>query len=76
MLDCDWSSDVCSSDLLVRSGIGHIGNTSWTVMSAAFQDGECVATCDTVVVTHGTEGRRRIDDFLRTAMEANFVQRD
>lgn len=63
-------------EILVRSGIGHIGNTSWTVMSAAFQDGECVATCDTVVVTHGPEGRRRIDDFLRTAMEANFVQRD
>jgi acyl-CoA thioester hydrolase len=64
------------ADILIGSAIGAIGNTSWTVMSAAFQDGECVATCDTVVVTHGPEGRRKIDDVLRAAMEANFIRRD
>lgn len=64
------------ADVVVGSAIGHIGNTSWTVMSAAFQHGECVATCDTVVVTHGPEGRRQIDDFLRVAMDANAIRRD
>jgi acyl-CoA thioester hydrolase len=62
------------SEITVGSAIGSIGNTSWTVMSAAFQGGECVATCDTVVVTHGPEGRRKVDDFLRTAMDANAIR--
>lgn len=60
-------------DVLVGCGVGRIGNTSWEVCSAAFQNGECVATCDTVVVTHGPEGRRQIDGVLRSAMEANAL---
>lgn len=60
-------------DVAVGCAIGHVGNTSWQVVSAAFQDEICVATCDTVVVTHGPEGRRRVDDFLRTAMDANAI---
>jgi hypothetical protein len=31
MLDCDWSSDVCSSDLFYRS-IGAVPQDEWTVM--------------------------------------------
>ncbi len=65
-----------SHDILVGCAIGRVGNTSWQVMSAAFQDDACVATCDTVVVTHGPEGRRRVDDFLRTAMAENAIIRD
>ena len=38
------------SDVLVRSGIGHVGTRSWTILSAAFQTGVCVATCDTTLV--------------------------
>ncbi|UVO54543.1 thioesterase family protein [Sphingomonas sp. SUN039] len=34
----------------IASGIGHIGTRSWTVFSAAFQNGVCVATCDTATV--------------------------
>ena len=34
----------------IASGIGHIGARSWTVFSAAFQDGVCIATCDTATV--------------------------
>lgn len=60
-------------DLLIGCGIGHVGNTSWTISSAAFQHGECVATCDTVLVTNGPEGRRRIDDDVREVMQAQFV---
>ncbi len=58
----------------IRCGIGHIGNTSWTISSAAFQEGGCVATCDTVVVTHGPEGRRTIDDSIREVMQENFIR--
>ncbi len=58
----------------IRCAIGHIGNTSWTISSAAFQKGSCVATCDTTVVTHGPEGRRMIDDAVRAVMQENFLR--
>ncbi|MDX3901722.1 MAG: hotdog domain-containing protein [Sphingobium sp.] len=58
----------------IHCAIGHIGTTSWTISSAAFQKGACVATCDTTVVTHGAEGRRRIDESLRAAMQDNFLK--
>lgn len=60
--------------ITVASGIGHIGNTSWHIYSAAFQNGECVATCDTVVVTHGPEGRRVIDADVRDMMQAHYAR--
>ena len=59
----------------VMSGIGRIGSSSWDIYSAAFQQGVCVATCDTTVVTHGAEGRRMIDETLREAMERNFLRK-
>lgn len=34
----------------IASGVGRIGARSWTVFSAAFQNGVCVATCDTATV--------------------------
>lgn len=58
----------------VHCAIGHIGRTSWTVSSAAFQKGVCVATCDTTVVTHGAEGRRVIDEAVRAIMEQNALR--
>lgn len=58
-------------DVVVRSGIGHIGNSSWILLSAAFQKDECVATCDTVMVMKGPKGKRIIDDDIRAVMEAN-----
>lgn len=58
-------------DITVSSGIGHIGNSSWTLFSAAFQQGECVATCDTVMVMQGPKGARIIDQQIRDVMEAN-----
>lgn len=60
----------------VYSGISSIGNSSWILIQAAFQDGECVATCDTVMVTHGPKGSRTIDDTVRAAMTANMALRD
>lgn len=61
-------------DIVIASGIGHIGNTSWHIFSAAFQNGKCVATCDSVMVSHGPEGRRTIDSEVRDRMEAHFAR--
>jgi acyl-CoA thioester hydrolase len=43
-------------DVTIATGIGHIGNRSWTVLSAAFQNGGCVATCDSTLVYTNAEG--------------------
>ncbi len=37
-------------DVTICSGIGRIGSSSWTIEQAMFQNGQCIATCDTVVV--------------------------
>ena len=37
-------------DVTIASGIGHIGKRSWTIQSGGFQNGVCVATCDTTLV--------------------------
>ena len=34
----------------IATGIGRIGTSSWTIVQAMFQNGRCIATCDTVVV--------------------------
>lgn len=34
----------------IGSGIGRIGNSSWVVVQAMFQKGQCIATCDSVIV--------------------------
>lgn len=52
----------------VHHAVGSIGNTSWTLLQAAFQGETCVATCDTVVVMQGPEGNRPLDPELREAM--------
>lgn len=37
-------------DMVIASGIGHVGTRSWTIVSGAFQNSKCVATCDTTFV--------------------------
>ena len=34
----------------IATGIGRLGTSSWTIVQAMFQNGRCIATCDTVVV--------------------------
>lgn len=60
----------------VYSAIGSVGNSSWTLIQGAFQGEECVATCDTVMVTHGPKGSRTIDDATRALMEKHMPLRD
>lgn len=58
----------------IASGFCRVGNTSWTIASAAFQDGECCATCETVIVMQGPEGRRNITQDMRDRMAPFFVR--
>ena len=62
-------------DVTIGCAIGAVGNRSWTVMSAAFQHGECFATCDTVMVSQGAEDRRRVHDILADVMADNLIRR-
>lgn len=57
-------------DIEVTSGIGTIGTRSWRIESAAFQQGICVATCDTTLVIEGD-----MPDGLRTALRQQMVTR-
>ncbi len=57
------------ADVEVRSGIGHVGTRSWQIMSAAFQAGACIATCDVVVVLSAEGGATSLPDPLRARLE-------
>jgi acyl-CoA thioester hydrolase len=48
----------------VASGIGPIGRSSWTIYSAAFQDGKCIGTCDTTVVQTAADGATPLTEGL------------
>lgn len=61
-------------DVTVGCGVGSIGNSSWTLFSAAFQNGECMATCDTVMVMHGPRGSRQIGRDMREVLEQRITR--
>jgi acyl-CoA thioester hydrolase len=61
--------------MTIASGFGAIGRTSWTIYSAAFQHDLCVATCETVMVSQGPEGRRVIDEAQKADLVPWFVRR-
>ena len=52
----------------ITTGIGRLGTSSWTIVQAMFQNGRCIATCDTVVVCR-TDGEAKP---LRAAMVAEL----
>ena len=49
----------------VASGILRVGSSSWDIASAAFQGGECKATCITTIVLTDKNGPTAIPDELR-----------
>jgi acyl-CoA thioester hydrolase len=53
----------------IASGIGRIGNSSWDIASAAFQNGKCVATCITTIVLTDAKGPSPISADLRAEFE-------
>jgi len=56
------------ADVTVSSGIGPIGTRSWTILSTAFQHGQPIATCDTVVVMGRESGLDALPDDYRAAL--------
>lgn len=40
----------------IGHGFGRVGKSSWDILSAAFQDGRCIATCDCTLVLTGPDG--------------------
>jgi len=54
-------------DVAIASGIGRVGEKSWTIVSAAFQQGVCVATCDTTLAYTDANGPRPLPAAFREA---------
>ena len=61
------------ADVEIASGIGAIGNRSWEMFAAMFQDGVPIATCDTTIVMTAPVGEPIPADF-RAAIEALRVR--
>lgn len=51
-------------DVEIAIGIGRIGNRSFEMLAAAFQSGNCIATCDTTIVMTGPKGDSLPADFV------------
>ena len=58
----------------MASGIGAIGTKSWSIFTAAFQDGKCVATCETTLVYTDSSGPAAFSDVHRAKLEAMRVR--
>lgn len=61
-------------DVTIASGIGHIGSRSWTILSGAFQNGICVATCDTTLVYTDASGPIAFPEDFNAKFEAMRVK--
>lgn len=59
----------------VACGILRIGNSSWDIASAAFQGGECKATCITTIVLTDANGPTAINEDLRAKFDRLTVRR-
>ena len=58
----------------IASGILRIGNSSWDIASAAFQGGECKATCITTIVLTDANGPTPLPQDLRAEFERLHVK--
>lgn len=57
-------------DVIIGSGIGHIGNSSWLIIQAMFQNDNCIATCDTVVVYRTDNTSKALRPDVRAGLRA------
>ena len=55
--------------ITVVSGIGRIGSSSWDIVSAAYQNGQCIGLCDTTIVSTDADGSKSISDEFRAELE-------
>ena len=58
----------------IASGIGRIGERSWSILSAAFQNETCVATCETTLVYTDATGAVPYPPAFRAKFEAVRVR--
>ena len=61
--------------IYISSGISRVGNSSWDIASAAFQNDECKAVCMTTIVLTDKNGPALIGDELRAEFERLSVVR-
>lgn len=61
-------------DVTIGSGVGRIGTSSWSFLQAMHQNGQCIATCDTVVVCRTDEKAEPLRAELRSALEALLIE--
>ncbi len=61
-------------DVTIASGIGHIGKRSWTILSGGFQNGVCVATCDTTLVYTDKTGATPFPETFQEKLERASVR--
>ncbi len=53
----------------IGSGIGRVGNSSWVVVQAMFQNGECIGTCDSVIACRTDNQSKPLRAELVTELE-------
>jgi len=58
----------------ICSGIGRIGNSSWTIEQAMFQADTCIATCDTVVVCRTDGEAKPLRAEVRAELESRMTR--
>jgi acyl-CoA thioester hydrolase len=55
-------------DVIVCTGIGRIGSSSWEIVQALFQNGRCIATCDSVIAARKGDGPNPHSPEIREAL--------
>jgi acyl-CoA thioester hydrolase len=59
----------------IGAGFASIGNSSWVILSGAFQKGVCCATAEQVIALQARSGGKfLIDDAVRAEMAPFFVK--
>lgn len=55
-------------DVEIACGIGTVGGRSWQILSAMFQGGRCIATCDCAIVMDRDENGGGLPDTFRAEL--------
>ena len=58
----------------IATGIGRLGTSSWTIVQAMFQNGRCIATCDTVVVCRTDSAAKPLRAEMVRELEAKLAR--
>ena len=59
-----------------RVAVARIGNSSFDLALALFQEGKCVSLCDVVAVHVTDDGPAPMPDELRAKLQTQFLRRD